>query len=91
MIYANLCGYLLGAVIAFTGFEQQFHIVKENASTQGIQYDYESVMQFHGTAFTKNNHRTIVRLNYVGDWRFPIQFPTLLDLHHLNILYCGGM
>ena len=65
--------------------------MKENASTQGIPYDYESVMQLHGTAFRGNNFRTMVRLNYDGDWKSATQYPTLPDFYHLNILYCGGM
>ena len=90
-MYANLCGYLLCDIFALTGFEQQFYTLKKYASTQGIQYDYDSVMQLHGTAFTRNNYRTIILLNYDGDWKSTFRFPTLPDLYHLNILYCGGM
>ena len=64
--------------------------MEENVSTQGIQYDYRSVMHLHFDAFAKKYLRSIVKLKRFGLLR-STHFPTVLDMLHLVILYCQGM
>ena len=68
-----------------------FDIIEENVSMQGIEYDYQSVMQFHTRAFSRNNLRTVVLLKYRRQRACSAQYPSPLDIRHLHILYCGGM
>ena len=76
----------------FTGHHWQFYILDENVSTQGIMYDYQSVMHLGYKAFGKKHLRTITPLKYKavrGNSNY--MYPTVYDFHHLNVLYCKGI
>ena len=61
----------------------------ENISTQGIQYDYKSIMHNRRTQFSKGKLPAIVTLKYRGRLGSS-PHPSSLGILHLNILYCGG-
>ena len=75
--------------IAFTGRVGEFDILDENTSTQGVAYDYRSVMHPTVVAFAKYRHKSIVLLNFTGPFYGP-KYPTSLDIFHVNIMYCKG-
>ena len=60
--------------------------------TQGVPYDYKSIMHYQEFAGTKNGQRVIVRLTnifeplYIGQFNFP----SVYDFLHVNLLYCNG-
>ena len=91
LFWINLCRRTWYTLITFTGLEWQFDILDENiASTQGIPYDYKSVMHLGYTAFAKSREKTILPLKY-NDRLTHVTTPTFLDFFHVNILYCGGI
>ena len=82
--------YLPYADSVFTGYEGQFFILDENVSTQGVKYDYQSVMQFIHNAFGRDGVRTIRPLKEMIHLANTYH-PTSLDILHLDILYCKGI
>ena len=74
---------------AFIGFEGEFGILKENVSTQGLKYDYQSVMHFNSRVFGMQTFSTIVCLKYPGCLGHP-SHPTFHDFLHLKLTYCQG-
>ena len=76
------------------GLESQFDKVSTRlATTQGVTYDYESIMHYSSTAFSRNGRPTILPLtssvspSQLGNRR---GF-TSRDLQHVNTLYrCQG-
>ena len=89
-IYTNLYAYKLYTNIIFTGSHWMFEIIEENASVQGIAYDYQSIMHFRNQAFSRNNLNTIVLLKHRFQRSSNTRYPSTLDIRHLNVLYCGG-
>ena len=75
-------------LIAFTGLVGEFDILVENISTQGMAYEYKSIMHPGMYAFAKGRHKT-VQLKFPGRF-YQSNFPTDLDIFHINILYCEG-
>ena len=74
----------------FIGLISEFDILDENTSTQGLPYDYKSVMHPNMFAFGGGSSKTIVPLMAIG--RLSIgPYPTAVDMLHLNFLYCGGI
>ena len=76
------------------GFEHNFDKVSTRfATTQGINYDYESIMHYSSTAFSRNGRPTILPLTTSVS---PRQLGnrngfTSRDLQHVNTLYrCHG-
>lgn len=76
------------------GFEHNFEKVStRHATTQGINYDYESIMHYSSTAFSRNGRPTILPLTTSVS---PRQLGnrngfTTRDLQHVNTLYrCHG-
>ena len=86
-----MCIHLYSS-IDYTGFEWQFDTLDgENVSTQGVPYDYHSIMHFSSRAFAKSTFvKTIEPLNF-RDAFGKASYPTFLDTLHLNFLYCEGM
>ena len=76
-------------LIAFTGLVEEFNILDKNTSTQGVAYDYWSIMHPGVLAFAKGKCNTIVPLKFTGNISVTTH-PTLLDIFHVNILYCEG-
>ena len=76
-------------LLGFKGLVEEFDIVDEDTSTQGVEYDYRSIMHPRVFAFGKRRTKTIVPINYTG----PVAntaYPTGLDILHINIMYCEG-
>lgn len=78
--------------IWFTGVESNFEVVSTAfATTQGIEYDFGSLMHYDAYAFTRNGQPTIeprnssIPLDSLGQRR---EFSSG-DLKHVNTLYCG--
>ena len=84
LVYADIM-----ILIAFTGLVGEFDILVENISTQGMAYDYKSVMHPGLYAFAKGKHKTIVPLNSTGHL-YRERYPTALDIFHIKIMYCEG-
>ena len=74
----------------FTGLAGEFDILDDNTSTQGMPYEYRSIMHPTVCSFGKGrNKQTIVPLNIRGTCS-DTGYPTVLDVLHINILYCEG-
>ena len=73
----------------FTGQVREFDILDENTSTQGVEYDYKSVMHLGVFAFSMGNLETIVPLKSPYPF-YGTKYPSALDIFHVNILYCEG-
>ena len=66
---------------------------KENGlSTQGVPYDYASIMHYGEFTSSKNGQRTILPLGNITQQVFlgQSQYPTEYDYLHVNLLYCKG-
>lgn len=75
----------------FTGVEGNFEVVSTAfATTQGVEYDFSSLMHYDAYAFTRNGEPTIepldssIPLDSLGQRR---EFSTG-DLKHVKTLYC---
>lgn len=61
-----------------------------SADTQGIPYDYSSLMHYPEISFSKNRKKTIKPLTAgvkIGQRDFISQYDAL----HINLKYCPGM
>ena len=74
------------------GFEGKFDI-QANSTSQGLPYDFQSIMHFHYNAHSHNQKSTIIpkvstmpRTELASSER-----GTYLDFLHVNFLYCRGM
>ena len=74
------------------GFENQFTMLSTNmATTQGVPYDFGSIMHYSARAFSRNNEPTIrprsssVSLNSLGQR----DVLSSRDIQHINRLYCN--
>ena len=76
-------------LISFTGLVGEFDILHENTSTQGVAYDYKSVMHLNAFAFAKGTNETMLPLKSDCPLYDTI-LPSSLDILHANILYCEG-
>ena len=86
-VYINIRVYI--KFVCFTGLERAFAILDENTSTQGVAYDYRSLMHLGPYAFAKGTDETIVPLKVTDRYSNRIS-PTFLDILHIKILYCQG-
>ena len=97
LAYLSLQGIPQEAFIVlsgFTGYEANFNpATPGSATTQGIPYDYDSIMHYNAYAFSRDSSQPTIEpksqnisLNRLGQRRGFSQ----LDLHHVNVLYCGG-
>ena len=75
--------------IAFPGLVGEFDILDENTSTQGVAYDYRSVMHPDFHEFGQDWKETIVPLKLNGSI-YDAKHPSTLDILHINIMYCEG-
>ena len=90
-LFMNQSSFIHVAVIALAGFEKKFRI--ENRTTsQGLPYDFSSIMHFRHNAFSRDNKSTILaRSHTISETCLGRSATgTDLDFLHLNILYCGG-
>ena len=87
----NQSRFIHEVVIALAGFEQKFRIENKTTS-QGLPYDFSSIMHFHHDAFSRDHKSTVVPRNRTIPKTFlgSSATGTDLDFLHLNILYCGG-
>ena len=76
-------------LIVFTGLLGEFDILHENTSTQGVVYEYKSVMHPGLYEFAKEKKKTIVPLKLAGRI-YGANYPTTLDIFHMRIMYCEG-
>ena len=75
----------------YTGAESNFGKISSRiASTQGIAYDYYSIMHYNAWAFSRNGRATIIPLDKSVSKRDLGQRNTFTskDLQHINALYC---
>ena len=69
-----------------------FDNVHERYSTQGIPYNYQSIMHFDAFTYSKNEQPTItprnksIPLSFLGQCTLPNYY----DYLDINLLYCGG-
>ena len=84
-----LCLCLHNVSLALTGLVREFDILDDNTSTQGMPFDYQSVMHIGFLASAKRRTRTIVPLKISGHISITT-YPTALDMFHLKIMYCAG-
>ena len=63
-----------------------------HAGTQGIPYDYASIMHYSASELSKNGQFTIVPIldTVPPDTLGSSITPTPFDYLHVNLLYCGG-
>ena len=76
-----------------TGSEHNFEI-NPLTSTQGLPYDYKSIMHYRCTAFRRKdfNGFSIIPVNssIPPDLLGSAIEPTEYDFLHINLMYCGG-
>ena len=84
--------YIKRTLILCTGVESNFDVVSTAfATTQGLEYDFHSLMHYDAYAFTHNGRPTIepldasISLDSMGQRG---GFSTG-DMQHINTLYCG--
>ena len=77
-----------------SGVETNFNrLSTSHVKTQGVNYDYYSIMHYHAYAFSRNGRPTIepkdqsVRSSSLGQ-RAGL---SSRDIEHINTLYCSGM
>ena len=76
-------------LIGFTALVGEFDILDKNTSTQGVAYDYKSVMHPCLSEFGKYKKKTIVPLNLTRPF-YSARHPSTLDIFHIRITYCEG-
>lgn len=79
--------------ISFPGFEVNFEIISGLfATTNGVPYDYDSVMHYPSDAFSANGEPTILPVNSDIDVGRLGQRNGLSvnDIAHIRALYCRG-
>ena len=67
--------------------------VEEKSTSQGLPYDFESIMHYQNNTFSTSLEKlTLLPKNAnIPSSRLGIsQNGTTLDFLHVNILYCGG-
>ena len=83
---------MLFAVVTLEGFQEKFSLQSKSTS-QGLPYDFSSVMHFRYTAFSSNpDLSTVIPHNHTIPKVILGSSATATDLDflHLNLLYCGG-
>lgn len=89
MVHTSISRYA-----SYIGADEQFYIQLNNSTSQGLPYDFESIMHFHDTAFTRKYFQsTIVPLNPIKIQPHTLgssEHPTAFDYLHINLLYCKG-
>ena len=64
-----------------------------NATSQGLPYDFESIMHFRHDAFSHNNYDSTLLAkiqNMSSETLGSSNMGTGLDFLHIRLLYCGG-
>lgn len=60
--------------------------------TQDVPYDYDSIMHYHDTAFSKNGSKTIIAPADKTETMGKMQAMSEIDVEELNKLYeCEGV
>ena len=83
---------MLFAVATHEGFQEKFSM-QSRSTSQGLPYDFSSIMHFQHTAFSSNpNLSTVIPHNHTIPKIILGSSATATDLDflHLNLLYCGG-
>lgn len=76
----------------FEGDEGMFAL-ELNATSQGLPYDFESVMHFRHDASSHNNYNSTILAkvqNTSSETLGSSNMGTDLDFLHIRLLYCGG-
>ena len=68
----------------------EFDIVGHGATTQGIPYDYMSIMHFTEAQFSVNGNATLQLLTTKEAHMGGRHYPNYLDYFHVILLYCEG-
>ena len=80
------------AVVTNEGFGENFHMQSKSAS-QGLPYDFSSVMHIRHNAFSNNECKSTVVPHNCSILKTILgssHTATKLDFLHLNLFYCGG-
>ena len=77
------------ALICFTEHVGEFDILDENTSTQGVAYDYSSLMHLQYNAFAKGTSKTMLPFKTNG-LHLGRKCPSPLDFFHMKVMYCEG-
>ena len=67
---------------------------ENRSSSQGLPYDFSSIMHFLHNAFSRNPHKSTIVPHSGAIPKTLLGYSAKgsdLDFLHLNILYCGGM
>ena len=80
---------MYNAFFGFTGLVGELDILDENTSTQGVAYDYRSLMHPVTYAFGNGRTITIVPVKFSGRVSKRV-YPSDSDTLHIKILYCEG-
>ena len=86
----HLCNCI--AVVTLVGFGDKFWI-QSRSSSQGVPYDFSSIMHFRHNAFSfDRDESTVVPCNRAIPKSILGSSATATDLDylHINLLYCGG-
>ena len=80
------------AVVTLVVFQEKFWI-QGGSTSQGLPYDFSSIMHFRHNAFLRNGYEsTVLPRNRTIPKTFLGSSATATDLDflHINLLYCGG-
>ena len=74
------------------GFQENFAIAAVDSTTQGMPFDTVSLTLYDSRLLSRNNQPTIKYLHneLQRNWTFYQRSPSVLDMLHLNLVYCKG-
>lgn len=83
---------IYSGIVVVSGQEQNFiYFNKTAVDTIGLPYDYDSIMHYPASGFSKNGRDTITPKHGVSRDRLGQRDRlTDLDKMHINIRYCPG-
>ncbi len=89
-------GHVLTFLVPLLPTESLSNFDVEDSSkvdTQGVAYDYDSIMHYEHLAFSRNGHPTIrpLAVNVLSSRLGQRNGFSRGDLDHINALYCGGI
>ena len=80
-----------------TGHNQIDYSIVKHSSTQGLPYDYSSIMHYRANTFIMSSSDKVgfsitpVNTSIPSSLLGAANFPTKFDFLHINLMYCGGI